>query len=97
MDSFLAADVAWHQSGPVSVKRVIWCLANVQGGVHLGGPKDPFERDVHTLTASSSHAVAGWVRTLRDIAFVTAEAIAPIVAEIEAHGPTDQTMPASWR
>lgn len=84
IDPFLTAPAASFRSTPVSVRRVIRYFANVHGGVHLGHPKDEFERTLQWATASIPIAEQMWMQTIRSIAVVTVAALEPIAEAIAA-------------
>lgn len=84
LKQFLAAPAASFRGEPVSVSRVVHYFAHVEGGVHLGKPRDDFERHAQRAVASIESAGGSWASTLKHIAVVTVRALEPMAASIRA-------------
>ncbi|QNA93277.1 MULTISPECIES: hypothetical protein [unclassified Microbacterium] len=88
LKEFLRAPAATYDDGPVSVLEVIKFFAQVQGGVHLGVPKLPFEVLAHSVIGHMGNDVGRmWMRALIAIATVTVDAARPLVDAMVADRP----------
>ncbi|CAH0138464.1 hypothetical protein [Microbacterium foliorum] len=97
LSGFQRSPAACFEGGPVSVLEVIKFFTQVQGGIHVGAPKLPFEILAHSFVGHMGIDVGRmWMRALVAIAQVTVLAAQPLVDAITTNRPelAEGTWPA---
>lgn len=87
LDGFLARRAAFVHGHDVSIKDLILQLANVEGAIHAGSPRDEKQRVLAAASASIRIGGAAMAAsTMRGIGWVALEALAPIEAALQRRG-----------